>query len=133
MAEPMIGANSTGSNRLVWIVNHNRSDYTEEFRGEKLSIPANAEKKVLMPFLAARRFLGQPKAPATVLADGTFLNMPKALETVELTDEERMKHEGKTAEQIAAEAVEENKSAAAKHSAEMKKSSSIKKMLLGED
>lgn len=86
-----------------------------------------------MPYLAARRFLGQPKAPATILADGTFLNMPKALETVELTDEERMKHEGKTAEQMAKEFAEENKDAAAIHSAEMKKTGGIKKMLFGDN
>jgi hypothetical protein len=133
MAEPVIGANSTGSNRKVWVVNNNRDTYVEDFRGEKMAIPGGAQKKVLMPYLAARRFLGQPKAPATILADGTFLNMPKALETVELTDEERMKYEGKTTEEMAKEFAEENKEASAKHTAEMKKGSSIKKMLLGED
>lgn len=133
MAEPVIGADKTSSNRKVWIINHNRDTYVEDFRGEKISIPGKEEKKVLMPYLAARRFLGQPKAPATVLADGSFLNMPKALETVELTDEERIKYEGKTTEEMAKEFAEENKEASAKHSAEMKKGSSLKKMLLGED
>jgi len=133
MAEPVVGANATGSNRKVWVVNNNKDTYTEEFRGEEMKIPGNGVKKVLMPFLAARRFLGQPKAPAEMLPNGTFRNMPKALETIELTDDERIKYEGKTAEEMAREFAEENKDASAKHTAEMKKGSSIKKMLLGED
>lgn len=45
MAEPVIGANSTGSNRKVWVVNHNRDTYVEDFRGEKISVPGGEQKR----------------------------------------------------------------------------------------
>ena len=80
-------------NRLVWVLNSHNQDYTEEFRGDKITVPANNQKIYkrieeggsLMPYLAARKFLGQPKAAGQILPDGTWYTPPKSLRTEEMT------------------------------------------------
>jgi hypothetical protein len=91
-------------NRKVWIINTSKYEYTENFRGSPITVPPNGEKKTLMTILAAERFKGQPKAPAEYLPNGQLAPnspKPKALQIVELTDEEREKIEGKSKEQVA--------------------------------
>jgi hypothetical protein len=97
------------ANRKVWVVNSFNQDYTEEFRGEKITVPANGEKKLMMPILAAERFLGQGKYPAQYLPNGQLApgNLPKALKIVELTPEEVKVHVGKSDEQLAEEILAE--------------------------
>lgn len=101
-AAPAINVNMI-TNRKVWVLNRHHQDYVELFRGEEIRVPANDKKEILMPWLAAERFLGQPKAAAVKLPNGTFDNPPKALWIVELTDEERAKLEGKTTKQLETE------------------------------
>lgn len=92
-------------NRLVWVLNNHHEAYTEDFRGDKITVPANREKvgKLftdggnLMQFLAARKFLGQPKTAGHVLPDGRWHTPPKALETVELTETEKQKYDPRQA------------------------------------
>lgn len=97
------------TNRKVWVINNHTETYKEEFRGEFISIPPNGEKKKLMPYLAARRFLAQVTSPGEKLPNGQWKSPPKALATVELTPAERMVIDGITPEDIArnANAVEE--------------------------
>lgn len=87
-----------GANRLVWVLNLNPDhDYKEEFRGDKITIPKNQQripKHVndggnLMQWISARKFLGEPRAPAASTPHGEVINIGKPLRTVELTDEER--------------------------------------------
>lgn len=92
-------------NRLVWVLNNHHEAYTEDFRGDKITVPANREKigktflegGNLMPYLAARKFLGQPKTAGYILPDGRWFTPPKALETVELTTDEKRKYDAKMA------------------------------------
>ena len=83
------------SNRRVWVINHDKEEYVEKFKATTYRIPPNGEKKVLLPFLTARKFLAQGKPPAEQNpADRTWLVKPKALQTIELTEEERKKLDG---------------------------------------
>jgi len=101
-----------GSNRLVWVLNRELVPYTETFRGAPITVPPNNEKVLLMQFLAARRFLAQPKAPAESLPDGTIVTPRKALWTLELTDEERETATGKSKKELEKEEKEIEKAAA---------------------
>jgi len=101
-------APSRGSNRMVWILNSHTEAYTEKFRGGvEITVPANDEKIMkhitkggnLCEFLAARRFIGQPKAQAQVAVNGRYLSPPKALRTMELTETEINKLEGAAAQE----------------------------------
>ena len=78
------------TNRKVWVINSYHEAYEEEFRGKAYVIPPNGEKKVLMPFLAANRFLGQVTPIPEQLPNGNFKSPPKALQIVELTEEEKL-------------------------------------------
>jgi hypothetical protein len=80
---------SLGS-RLVWVLNRDTEPYTEKFRDEFITVPPNKEKKVKMPFLEARQFLGQGKPPAEKDVEGNYLpgKRPKALYTIDLTVDE---------------------------------------------
>jgi hypothetical protein len=97
------------TNRKVWVINHHTETHKEDFRGSEMVIPPNGEKKVLMPYLAARRFLAQVTPLGEKLPNGQWKTPPKALETVELTPAERMVIDGITPEELAknANAVEE--------------------------
>ena len=53
-----------------------------------------------MQFLAARKFLGQPKTAGHVLPDGRWHTPPKALETVELTESEKQELDPRNASKI---------------------------------
>ena len=86
--EPNTQSWTADTNRKVWVINDYTEPYTESFRGDEYTIPPNGEKKVLMPFLAARRFLGQSVGVPDQLPDGSFKTPPKMLKTVELTAEE---------------------------------------------
>lgn len=107
--------------RKVWVLNRDTEDYSEEFRGQTVTVPANMKKELLMPFLEARRFLGQPKAPANIKVDGTYDTRPKALLTVELTDEEMEEIEGLSKKAIDQKVKAENKKASQELSASLKK------------
>lgn len=98
-------------NRYVWVLNNHHEDYVEDFRGDKITVPANREKIAkpftsggnLMQFLAARKFLGQPKTAGHILPNGVWFTPPKALETVELTQDEKLKYDAKNAAKVEAE------------------------------
>ncbi len=115
----------TGS-RKVWVLNSHTEDYVEEFRGDKVRVPANNEKALIMPYLEARRFLGQPKAPAEVGVDGKFITGPKALRTVELTDEEFSDFEGKSSKELEKIAKEDNRKASAELTRSLKKTNNAR-------
>lgn len=108
------------SNRLVWVVSNlevpsnldkyegriTEKDfwYVEKFRSDTIRIPPGGKKRLLMHFLAAKRFLGRAVPPQSPFANGGFINddemtvhperFGKPLEIVELTDEERQEFEG---------------------------------------
>lgn len=87
LATPVQGVEQPTTNRLVWVLNRHHMDYTEEFKGELITIPSNNQRLVKMPFLEARSFLGRGKKPAKKNPDGSWLNQPKALYTEEIQDE----------------------------------------------
>jgi len=82
-------------NRKVYVVNDHDKPYKEMFRGTMITIPPNGIKEYVMPFLTARRFLGQPVTPNKIgfnmKPDGSYVEgyMPKALRIIEFSDEER--------------------------------------------
>jgi len=96
------------TNRKVWVINHYSEEYKEEFRGATIKVPPDGQKKLLMPFLAARRFLGQVTPVGEQLPNGKWKDPPKALATVELTPAERKAIDGISPEDLAknADAVE---------------------------
>lgn len=90
MAEQSTATVSRVAQRRVWVINNHTEEYTETFKNKTYVIPPNGEKKVLLPFLTARKFLAQGKPPAERHPrTGEWLHKPKALQTVELTEEER--------------------------------------------
>ena len=95
--EPVVGEHQPTTNRKVWVLNRDGQPYVEDFKGRKIVVPPNDEKKLKMPFLEARQFLGQPKQPAEQRADGTWITGPKALYTEEI--EEEVEKAEKNAEQ----------------------------------
>lgn len=106
-------ANSTidstpAHDRRVWIISlletpdgDDPKDYVyrENFRGSPIEIPPDRQKKVLMGYLEARRFLGQAVAVAQPNPDGSFYDpntgrpdpskFGKPLKMIELTLEEK--------------------------------------------
>lgn len=111
MIEPAGERVRANTNRKVWVINNWTKPHVEEFRGEKITIPPNGEKKVLMPFLKARRFLGQTWPLFDPLPDGSYREgeAPKMLKVVELTHEDRLRLEGITPEEAKKIALEEEK------------------------
>lgn len=103
-------------NRKVWVVNMWDRPYTEQFRGESITVPPNGEKKVQMGYVEARRFLGQSKPPAHFIdgPNGKEWNPksepPKMLKVVEL-DEGDYSDLGISEQQLKAEAKAEFKDA----------------------
>lgn len=98
-----------GGNRLVWVLNRDpERDYHEKYKDEDVMIPKNLRRipKLLkdggnlMPWLAARKFLGQPVTPSSKTPQGEIINMGKPLCTSELTDEERMELSGTNVVQL---------------------------------
>lgn len=103
----------TDPKRMVWVVSKLQVEegfpesefiYKERFRSNWLSIPPNGKKRLLMHYLAAKKFLGQAVIPQQALPNGSFVNpdtgevekwrFGKPLEILELTDEERQEYEG---------------------------------------
>ena len=76
---------STVFNRNVWVLNSDSVSYTEEFNGETIVVPPNNEKKVQMPYLEARRFLGRGRPPGEQDHMGNWIVRPKALRTEEIS------------------------------------------------
>ena len=74
--------------RPVYVVNSYHEEYREVFRGKEIVIPPNGERKVKMPYLMARRFLGQPVAIPETLPNGSIKGSPKSLQTIELSHDE---------------------------------------------
>jgi hypothetical protein len=91
-------------NRKVWVLNRDSEPYTEEFRGQTITVPADEQKETLMPYLSAEKFLSQPKCPAFTNSRGDYQVRPKALYIQELTKQERIDMEGITQEQMEKEA-----------------------------
>ena len=90
MAEPFVmDTDLSSGHRLVWVLNSDTVPYTEKFKGDPITVPANNEKKLKMPYLEAREFLKQGKPLAQQASNGTYLIRPKALRTEELTAEEK--------------------------------------------
>lgn len=105
MAEPFVmDTDLSAGSRLVWVLNRNDQPYTEDYKGDKITIPANSKKEVKMPFLEARQFLGQPKPLAKQDATGRWLIPPKALYTIDLSKEEKGGTINEVIEKSAAEA-----------------------------
>lgn len=82
---------SKWARRPVWVINDYHEPYKEDFRGSEVVIPPNGEKKVKMPFVSARRFLGQPIGMPEQLPNGQFKSAPKMLRTLELPIDELAK------------------------------------------
>ena len=100
------------SARKVYVLNRDKNEYVEKFRGDMIHVPANEERKLLMGVMEANRFLSQAKAVYEPLPDGTYRpgQGVKALYIQELSDDERLEIEGITPEgRSAAESVAEYK------------------------
>jgi hypothetical protein len=100
---------TSDANRLVWVLNRDpERDYVETYKDDEIRIPKNLGRVPalvtnggnLMPWLSARKFLGQPVAQSQKTPHGEIINMGKPLQTVELTDEERMEIAGTTPEHL---------------------------------
>jgi len=110
MAVEPVGMQVTvDGNRPVWVVNTHNEPYTEVYRGKAITVPPNGEKSLILPYLKARKFLGQPKAPADKFPNGQWRSQPKALATIEMTDDERANHEGKDISKIQKEIADKEK------------------------
>lgn len=103
------------TNRLVWVISNIDSEfkthkqfpqeefwYEEKFKDKMVRIPPNRQKRVLMPYITAVRFLGQVRPLNEPLPDGTFVNedrveknrFGKPLEILELSLDEIKQFEG---------------------------------------
>lgn len=100
---------TSDANRLVWVLNRDpERDYVETYKDDEIRIPKNLQRVPklikdggnLMPWLSARKFLGQPVATSQKDPQGNVINMGKPLQTVELTDEERMEIAGTTPDHL---------------------------------
>ena len=100
------------ASRPVWVLNRNSEPYIEKFRGEEITVPGNNQKIYksireggsIMGFLEARKFLGQPKAVANKNVKGVIIVPEKALQTVEMTENELSKWLDKDVSQVKKEA-----------------------------
>ena len=81
--------------RKVVLINlHPTKDYTEEFKGTKITVKANKDRSVIMDKLAAEKFLSSPgQTMYEVDAAGREITMGKPLTIDELTDAELAKHD----------------------------------------
>jgi len=103
----------SGTSRKVFVENTSKWDYSEEFRGRMIIVPANG--KIVMQILEAERFLGRSKPPAQYTVHGDLAPgspPPKALKIVEFTPEEVKKIEGKSLDDVKKEKAEAEKKAA---------------------
>lgn len=90
MAEPYVmDTDLSSGSRLVWVLNRDHAPYTENYKGDPITIPPNNEKRVKMPYLEACQFLGQGKPLAKSDVNGNRIIGPKALYKLELTDAEK--------------------------------------------
>lgn len=114
-ATEFIGSEMT---RQVWVVSDLKVMpgfspldfvYEEEFKGKKISLPPNGEKKVKMAWLHATKFLSQVSGFHQPNPNGGYLDknvnvdkslFGKPLRIIELTPAERLSVEGLTQEQI---------------------------------
>lgn len=110
--EPQALNVTADTNRLIWVINNYTRSHVENFRGKVIDIPPNGEKKRLMPYLAACRFIGQMWPCAEPLPNGTYRagESPKMLQLIELTPKEREKFEGLTPAQAMQKAREQEES-----------------------
>lgn len=94
----------TLSNRKVWLVNGWHKPFTQEFRGEQVTVPGKG--RILMSFTEANRFKALMNPffcpPDDILPNGDYPEgkMPKMLHIQELTEEEREEIEGKNSEDL---------------------------------
>lgn len=112
------GLDYRATNRLVWVVSglevpegYDEAEfwYKERWRSNMIQVPPMGKKRVLMPFLAAKKFLSQAVFPANPLPNGGFINpdtgeveperFGKPLSILELNEEEREKFDGMSAQQ----------------------------------
>lgn len=109
------------TNRLVWVVSglevpqgYDERDfwYEEKWRSNIIKVPPQGKKRVLMPYLASKKFLAQAVFPAQPFPNGGFINpdtgeveserFGKPLRMIELTSEERERFDGLSAVQAMA-------------------------------
>lgn len=93
--------------RQVKIENRSDQDYTEEFRGDLWTVPAQGY--IVKPILEANRFIGQFKRPLK-MKNGRWepIERDKPLRIVELNGKEREKVEGVTEQEHKASEEAEN-------------------------
>ncbi len=90
--------------RKVCVINMDSKPYIEDFKGEIISIPANGERKVFMPFWKASKFKSSCIAPPAHDFTGESIKggMVKMIRVMELTQEEREKLGELTPEELVA-------------------------------
>lgn len=107
-ATPLINTTLTrAARRKVWVLNrHPEKPYSEEFRGETVTIEAGGKKgkDSLMDLITAEKFLSRPTQPQTFDSAGRETSMGKPLYIEELTHEEVMKYDPRNAENLRKEA-----------------------------
>lgn len=79
--------------RKVCVINMDEKPYEEEFKGEKIVIPANGKREVFMPLWKASKFKSSCAAPPAMDITGELIKggKVKMIRVVELTEEEREK------------------------------------------
>lgn len=90
--------------RKVCVINMDEKPYVEDFKGEIITIPANGERKVFMPFWKAAKFKSSCIAPPAMDFTGEAIKggMVKMIRVVELTQAEREKLGELTPDELAA-------------------------------
>lgn len=82
------------SSRKVCVVNMHDQDYIEEYKGEKIEIPANGKRSVYMPLWKARKFLASCSAPPAYDITGEVIRGGKVkmlrISELEETEQEKL-------------------------------------------
>ena len=88
--------------RKVWVLNrHTTAPYVEDYRGTKIEVPPQEEKKVLMDLIMAEKFLSKPAQLQEYGADGhTELSIGKPLYIKDLTIDEMKIHDPKSLDEF---------------------------------
>lgn len=101
MAESAQFAPPRPPKRKVVVLNiHQTKDYTEQFKGETITVKANRDRSLVMDLLTAEKFLSSVgQTMYEVDAAGREISMGKPLKIEELTDDEKAKFDPIAAKQ----------------------------------
>lgn len=99
------------SSKKVCVINVDSKPYEEDFKGEKIVIPPNGERKVFMPKWKAAKFMASCAYPPATDYTGEMIKggRVKMLRVLELNEEERTKLGELTEEELQVKADEVEK------------------------